>query len=215
MDGAQVAARVKEYVASHGEGLVAVYLFGSFGRGVARDDSDVDLGLLYERTPLPGFPGPASRLEGELEDLLGRRVQTVVLNTASPHLVHRVLRDGELLHESDRARRIRFEVAVRRELPGPAPAPAPLPPRRRSAMTDPDLVEKKLAAIESRVRELRTLADPAKLAADVKEERFVAHTLQIAIQAAWTSARTSSRTSGWGSRVRTGSSSPCWSTTAG
>ena len=50
-------------------------------------------------------------------------------------------------------------------------------------MTDPDLVEKKLAEIETHVRELRTLADPARLRSDLKEERFVAHTLQLAIQA--------------------------------
>ncbi len=51
-------------------------------------------------------------------------------------------------------------------------------------MTDPELVEKKLAEIETHVRELRTLADPARLREDVKEERFVVHTLQLAIQAA-------------------------------
>jgi uncharacterized protein YutE (UPF0331/DUF86 family) len=50
-------------------------------------------------------------------------------------------------------------------------------------MTDPDLVEKKLAEIETHVRELETLADPARLREDLKEERFVAHTLQLAIQA--------------------------------
>ena len=51
-------------------------------------------------------------------------------------------------------------------------------------MTDPDLIEKKLAEIETHVRELQTLADIERLRADVKEERFVTHTLQLAIQAA-------------------------------
>ena len=50
-------------------------------------------------------------------------------------------------------------------------------------MTDSDLVAKKLALIETYVRELRELADPALLASDVRERRFVEHTLQIAIQA--------------------------------
>ncbi len=49
-------------------------------------------------------------------------------------------------------------------------------------MTDPDLVEKKLAEIETYVRELRTLADVEKIKSNVKEERFAAHTLQLAIQ---------------------------------
>lgn len=51
-------------------------------------------------------------------------------------------------------------------------------------MTDPDLLEKKLAFIETCVSELRRLATPDLIESDVREERFVAHTLQLAIQAA-------------------------------
>lgn len=51
-------------------------------------------------------------------------------------------------------------------------------------MTDPELTAKKLAVIETSVRELRTLSDPSLLDTDVRERRFVEHTLQVAIQAA-------------------------------
>lgn len=51
-------------------------------------------------------------------------------------------------------------------------------------MTDVDLLAKKLALIETCVAELRRLARPEVLGHDVREERFVEHTLQIAIQAA-------------------------------
>jgi uncharacterized protein YutE (UPF0331/DUF86 family) len=51
-------------------------------------------------------------------------------------------------------------------------------------MTDPELVAKRLAFIETCVRELRTLAHPERIADDLREERFVEHTLQLAIQAA-------------------------------
>lgn len=50
-------------------------------------------------------------------------------------------------------------------------------------MTDPALVAKKLAAIETAVTELRTLARPTVIGHDVREARFVEHTLQMAIQA--------------------------------
>lgn len=50
-------------------------------------------------------------------------------------------------------------------------------------MTDPELLTKKLAFVESCVAELRRLARPEAMATDVREERFVEHTLQIAIQA--------------------------------
>lgn len=51
-------------------------------------------------------------------------------------------------------------------------------------MTDPDLLAHKLAFIETCVHELRTLARPAEIPRDVREARFVQHTLQVAIQAA-------------------------------
>lgn len=51
-------------------------------------------------------------------------------------------------------------------------------------MTDADLVAKKLAFIETCVRELQELAHPELIEQDLREERFVAHTLQLAIQAA-------------------------------
>ena len=51
-------------------------------------------------------------------------------------------------------------------------------------MTDADLVVKKLAFIETCLRELRDLAKPERIERDLREERFVAHTLQLAIQAA-------------------------------
>jgi uncharacterized protein YutE (UPF0331/DUF86 family) len=51
-------------------------------------------------------------------------------------------------------------------------------------VTDPQLVQKKLALIEQYVAELRRLAQADRLRLDVREERFVEHTLQLAIQAA-------------------------------
>lgn len=51
-------------------------------------------------------------------------------------------------------------------------------------MTDPALVRKKLAQIETYVSELRRHARLDELGRDIREERFIEHTLQLAIQAA-------------------------------
>lgn len=51
-------------------------------------------------------------------------------------------------------------------------------------MTDADLVAKKLAFIETCLTELETLGRPEKIESDLRERRFVEHTLQLAIQAA-------------------------------
>jgi uncharacterized protein YutE (UPF0331/DUF86 family) len=51
-------------------------------------------------------------------------------------------------------------------------------------MTDPELIAKQLAFIETMVADLRRLARPEAIVSDIREERFVAHTLQMAAQAA-------------------------------
>ncbi len=51
-------------------------------------------------------------------------------------------------------------------------------------MTDPDLVLKKLARIETCIEDLRRHGRPELLGVDLVVERFVEHTLQIAIQSA-------------------------------
>lgn len=51
-------------------------------------------------------------------------------------------------------------------------------------MTDEQLLLKKLAVLETCVAQLRTMARPETLETDVRERRFVEHTLQVAIQAA-------------------------------
>lgn len=51
-------------------------------------------------------------------------------------------------------------------------------------MTDPELLAKKLAFIETCVADLRRLARLEALESDLREERFIEHTLQLAIQTA-------------------------------
>ena len=51
-------------------------------------------------------------------------------------------------------------------------------------MTDVELIAKRLALLETYVRELRTLARPERIETDVREERFIEHSLQLAIQVA-------------------------------
>lgn len=50
-------------------------------------------------------------------------------------------------------------------------------------MTNVDLLLKKLAFVDTCVRELRTLSKPDELETNVKERRFVEHTLQVCLQA--------------------------------
>lgn len=95
--------------------VLCAWLFGSEARGEAGDRSDVDVAVLYGAPPASRLDAGPLDLEGMLERAVGRPVQLVVLNRAPADLVHRVLRDGRLLLERDRAARIRFEVERRNE----------------------------------------------------------------------------------------------------
>jgi hypothetical protein len=91
-------------------GLVAAWLFGSVARGTAGSRSDVDVALLFRRDPPHTLAGRQLLMAADLEALLGRPVDLVVLNHASCDLVHRVLRDGRLLLDRDPRIRVAFEV---------------------------------------------------------------------------------------------------------
>lgn len=95
--------------------LVCAYLFGSFARGTQHAGSDIDVAILFQNAPASTLLGQPFELEADLAQSMGRDVQVVVLNTAPADLVHRVLRDGELIVERDRAARLAFEVKARNE----------------------------------------------------------------------------------------------------
>jgi predicted nucleotidyltransferase len=106
----EIAAAVASTVPSK---IAAVYLFGSQARGNPRPDSDIDLGLLYVEPPAGTLLAQPFLLESELSAALGRPVQCVVMNHAPPDLVHRILRDQQLLLDRAPSLRVRFEVAAR------------------------------------------------------------------------------------------------------
>lgn len=122
--GEDLLTKLKSVLDSH-EDVIVAYLFGSAARGELRPSSDVDIGILVSAPPRKAglameASGPTlTSLRGDLEDALReavhRPVDLVILNHASPDLIHRVLRDGVLVIERDRSARIRFEVNARND----------------------------------------------------------------------------------------------------
>ncbi|MBA4182146.1 MAG: nucleotidyltransferase domain-containing protein [Anaerolinea sp.] len=95
--------------------VLAAYLFGSFARGTASLDSDLDIAILFAE-PIDGrLGGPLDKLRDTVERACKRRCDLIDARAAPADLVHRVLRDGQLLIERDRSARIAFEVARRNE----------------------------------------------------------------------------------------------------
>lgn len=113
MDHAAIIEAIRDILRPHAGELVAAYVFGSVARGSAGPRSDIDLALLYAHVPEPGLAGLGFDVAFDVERRLSRQVDVVVLNGASPDLIHRVLRDGVVVMESDRRARVDFEVRSR------------------------------------------------------------------------------------------------------
>lgn len=95
--------------------VAAAYLFGSRARGDAAAGSDVDVAVLLTGADRGALLGPLSRLSGVLERELERTVDLIDMRVAPPDLVHRILRDGELVLDRIPDERVAFEVRSRNE----------------------------------------------------------------------------------------------------
>ena len=108
-----IEGRLRDCLLGEPGDVIAAYLFGSRARGTAGPRSDVDVAILLRTTPPGTLLDQPFALEDDLRGALQVEVQLVVLNTAPPDLIHRVLRDGALLIDRDPGARVRFEVAAR------------------------------------------------------------------------------------------------------
>lgn len=106
---------LREYLSAQPD-IIAAYLFGSRARGEARAGSDTDVAVIFR-----AGMDPVDRFERRLElaaslrAVTGGPVDVVDVEAAGAVLVHQVLKYGRLLLDRDPARRVRVEVAARRQ----------------------------------------------------------------------------------------------------
>lgn len=90
-----------------------VYLFGSQVKGGARKSSDIDLGILFvkhRKKSLLSFP--ETIYSSDLSKSLGKRVETIDLESTRIDFAHRVITEGKLLISNDEKERIEFEEKI-------------------------------------------------------------------------------------------------------
>ena len=104
----QDLTKIKKYF-SKKRRVVAVYLYGSFARGEAKKDSDIDLGIVFSKKP---FSLPQLVFSDELTEILKRKVEIQDLDVCRIDFAHRVLSEGKLIYSGDEKRRIEFEEKV-------------------------------------------------------------------------------------------------------
>lgn len=94
--------------------LAAAWLFGSASRAALRDDSDVDIAVLLRdpKASALSHGRELADLAARCEAHVGRPIDLVVLGLHDPVIAHRVLSEGKLLLDADRARRVGFTADV-------------------------------------------------------------------------------------------------------
>jgi len=90
-------------------GADTVWLFGSQASGRATETSDIDVAVLFKQRP---DVNERIELSRELARRLGRDVDLVDLDAASPALCMQVLKSGTLLADRNPRRRIAFTTRL-------------------------------------------------------------------------------------------------------
>ena len=98
--------------ASAQDSIAAVYLFGSFARGVMKKSSDVDLAIMTF-SAIPSMK--RINWETELSNILKKDVDLVIFSQVGCLLQHQILKYGKLIYEKNAQERVRQETAARRE----------------------------------------------------------------------------------------------------
>lgn len=78
--------------------VLKAWLFGSFARGEEREDSDVDLLILFDHSSPIGLFSYA-RMHRELEERLGRKVDLVEEGTLRPAAAAEATKDMKMIYE--------------------------------------------------------------------------------------------------------------------
>ena len=85
---------IKNYFES--KPIVKAFLFGSYSRGTANENSDIDLLVELDYSDVIGFKFISMKLE--LEDILGLKVDLVSSNGLSKHLKPHIDKEKELIY---------------------------------------------------------------------------------------------------------------------
>lgn len=86
--------KMKTYF-SNKDGVVAVYLFGSYAQGKQRDDSDIDIGILFENADTHVYKEKRMLYMAELARLLRKDIHPVILNLAGEELHKQIFTKGK------------------------------------------------------------------------------------------------------------------------
>lgn len=82
------------------KGIVSVHIFGSYAKGNANKNSDVDCAVLFDRNSIPDDMDIIQMREN-LSNIINKEVDLVCRNTASPILNMQIYKHGLMLVDND------------------------------------------------------------------------------------------------------------------
>lgn len=91
------------------ERILAAYLFGSKARENDVKGSDIDIAVLLSSIP-EDLLDYYLHLLNKLSEILGDKLDLIILNTAPPLLKHQVIKRGKLIYARSQRSRIIFEA---------------------------------------------------------------------------------------------------------
>ncbi len=95
-------------------GLIAIYLFGSAGRGQLRPDSDVDIGFLCDASQRKLEELELWELRAELEGIAHRDVDVIDCSQADPVLRAEIMLHGVRVFSSNDTKALEAEILSQR-----------------------------------------------------------------------------------------------------
>jgi len=98
-------------------GVILAYLFGSEAKGTSHQESDVDIGVLFDKKVKPE---DYLKLEGKLIEFFSeiypqKEINIVNLNISSPLLKQSAILEGKLLYKKSETDRVLFQIQTLQE----------------------------------------------------------------------------------------------------
>jgi predicted nucleotidyltransferase len=90
--------------------VVAVYLFGSYGRGLEKKQSDIDLGVLLEERSFPGKRDLERTYLIGLAKLLRKDFHIVIMNDAGEGILTQIFKRGRCVYLQNPGTLSRFKT---------------------------------------------------------------------------------------------------------
>ena len=107
----ELLKNISSYFSNRRE-VIAVYLFGSYAEGKERPLSDIDIGLLLDRTDHNTIKKVRSKFIVELSRILRKDIHLVILNSAGEELIRQIFLKGKCILVSDPKKTSQYKMVM-------------------------------------------------------------------------------------------------------